>query len=119
MYSERARPYAVSVTKEFVEQVIQNAASKIAAEFDPEKIILFGSWAWGTPGPDSDVDLFVVKETENTRLAAGRISGALWGYTVPFDVLVYTPAGIQRRLKMGDFFVRDILQKGKVIHERR
>lgn len=107
------------MTKEATEAVIRQAAQKIADEFQPEKIILFGSWAWGEPGPDSDVDLFVLKETDDRRKAAQQMHGALWGYTVPFDILVYTPAGAQRRLQMGDFFVRDILRKGKVLHERR
>lgn len=118
MYSQSARPYAVTVTKESVEQVIQNAASKIAAEFDPEKIILFGSWAWGTPGPDSDVDLFVVKETANTRELARQIDGALFPRRVPMDILVYTPSGLERRLQMRDFFVRDIIRKGRTLYER-
>lgn len=107
------------MTKKSVEQAIQNAASKIAAEFDPEKIILFGSWAWGTPGPDSDVDLFVVKDTDDTRGLARQIDGALFPRRVPMDILVYTPRGLERRLRMGDFFVRDIVHKGRTLYERR
>lgn len=118
IYSEHTWSYAIFVTKESVEQVIQNAASKIAAEFDPEKIILFGSWAWGTPGPDSDVDLFVVKETANTRELARQIDGALFPRRVPMDILVYTPSGLERRLQMQDFFVRDIIRKGRTLYER-
>lgn len=119
IHSKRVQRYAVSVTNETVEQVIQNATRKIATEFDPEKIILFGSWAWGTPGPDSDVDLFVVKETDNTRELARQIDGALFPRRVPIDILVYTPSGLERRLRMGDFFVRDVVRKGKTLYERR
>lgn len=51
-----------------VEKKIKEITNKIVREFDPEKVILFGSYAWGKPGPDSDVDLFVVKETSDPSL---------------------------------------------------
>lgn len=102
-----------------VQQHLKTITDTIVRRFHPERIILFGSWAWGTPGPDSDIDLFVIKETtQSTRGVARDIDGALWGRRVPLDILVYTPKGVKRRLDRGDFFVRDVIQKGKVLYER-
>lgn len=101
------------------EQTIQEITQKIVKEFQPEKIILFGSWAWGKPGPDSDVDLFIVKDTENTRALAREIDGFLWGRTVPLDIIVYRPGSVKRGLDTGDFFVRDVVRKGKTLYERK
>lgn len=98
---------------------IQQVVRKIVKEFRPEKIILFGSYAWGKPNEDSDVDLFVVKNTDNTRKEAREIDGALWGRTIPLDILVYTPEKINKRLEMGDFFIQDIMKKGKILYDQR
>lgn len=106
------------MTGEVTKQKIVETAQKIAREFDPEKIILFGSWAWGKPGPDSDVDLFIVKETPNTRETAREIDGALWGRTFPLDIIVYTPEGVERSLARGNFFIRDIIANGKVVYAK-
>jgi predicted nucleotidyltransferase len=100
------------------EKQIQETADKIAGEFQPEKIILFGSWAWGKPGPDSDVDLFVVKDALNSRKLAGDIRGFLWGSLMPLDILVYKPDDIGKSLSKGNFFIRNIISQGKVLYER-
>lgn len=99
------------------EKKIKDIAQQIAREFKPDKIILFGSYAWGKPGPDSDVDLFIIKESENTRDLAREIDGSLWGRTFPLDIIVYHPANVQKRITMGDFFIRDIFSKGRVLYE--
>lgn len=102
--------------KTFITQKLQNITGKIAKEFQPEKIILFGSYAWGNPGPDSDVDLFIIKDTDQSRLDRGReVERIIYGSDFPIDVLVYTPAEIERRLQIQDFFIHDIITKGKVL----
>lgn len=93
-------------------------AESIANRFQPEKIILFGSFAWGEPGPNSDVDLLVVKETENTRQLAREIDGFLFPRPFPIDLMVYHPNQIKRRQQMHDFFIEEILHKGKVLYAR-
>lgn len=91
--------------------------NKIVKEYSPEKIILFGSWAWSKPGPDSDVDLFIIKRSKKQRVNRQReLRMKLFPPGMPLDLLVYTPKEINKRLEMGDFFIRDIINKGKVLY---
>jgi predicted nucleotidyltransferase len=101
--------------------VIRDIAEKIAREYQPEKIILFGSHAWGTPGPDSDVDLFIVKESTKRRIEReADLRMLLFGNRFPaMDILVYTPDELRHRMSLGDFFVREILDRGRVLYGRR
>ena len=97
---------------------IRRAARKIADAVHPEKIILFGSFAYGKPTPDSDVDLLVIMES-NLRPHARviQISEVLDPRPFPVDIIVRTPEEIEERLRIGDCFFREILSKGKVLYE--
>lgn len=102
-----------------INPVIQEIAERIAREYQPEKIILFGSHAWGTPRPDSDIDLFIVKDTTTSPLDRMReVEALLWGTGVATDALVYTPEQVTRRSRMGDPFVREILNRGRLLYAR-
>jgi predicted nucleotidyltransferase len=92
--------------------------NKIVEKFQPEKIVLFGSYAWGTPGPDSDVDLLIIKETDNSRWTAREIDGYLFPRPFPIDLIVYTSQQVEKRKEAGDFFITDILARGKVLYAR-
>ncbi|MDP2736837.1 MAG: nucleotidyltransferase domain-containing protein [bacterium] len=105
------------MTKSQINQKIKEVADKIAKEHQPEKIILFGSYAWGEPNRDSDVDLLVVKETENTRETAKEIDGSIFPRPFPIDLIVYTPAKLKRELKLEEPFVSKITKEGKVLFE--
>jgi len=88
--------------------------------YNPEKILLFGSRASKKFKRDSDFDLLVVKETKkppSERIPEARLH--LLKINFPFDVLVMTPKEIKKRLKMGDFFIEEILKKGKVLYEAK
>ena len=99
---------------------IKQAALKIAKEIEPEKIILFGSFAYGKPTPDSDVDLLVIMESdERPAKRATAIYLVLSGKTFPMDILVRTPAELSHRLAIGDFFIKEIMERGKVVYDRR
>ena len=92
----------------------------IAREFQPEKIILFGSWAYGTPDTDSDIDLLVVMPFEGSpfRQAGTILNRVIQAVGVlPLDLLVRTAEQLEERLAIGDGFVRDILARGKVLYE--
>jgi len=92
----------------------------IAQEFQPEKIILFGSWAYGKPDTDSDIDLLVVMPFEGSpfRQAGTILNRVIQSVGVlPLDLLVRTAEQSHERLALGDGFVRDILERGKVLYE--
>jgi uncharacterized protein len=97
---------------------ILDAVQVIVKNFQPDKVILFGSYAKGNAGSDSDVDLLVVMDTEqSTWDFAVKISLAL-KHSFPMDIIVRTPEVIAKRLKMGDFFIKNIVENGKVLYER-
>ena len=101
------------------ENKIKPLVSKIVDKYSPDKVYLFGSYAWGNPTADSDVDLFVVKNTnEPQRSRSRKLRSLLFGSGVPFDLFVYTPDEVKERLNMGDFFINDIIEKGEVLYER-
>jgi len=100
------------------QQKIKEVTEKIIKEYNPEKIILFGSHAWGKPHRDSDVDLLVIKETRNSLRLSRDIDGALFPRLFPLDLLVFTPRQVRERESMGDFFIQDILSKGKVLYAK-
>ena len=90
----------------------------IVNNFRPEKIVLFGSYARGESGPDSDIDLLVVIDTKRSTLdLAVEISSKL-RHNFPLDIIVKTPHEIEKRLKFGDFFLKNIIENGKVLYER-
>ena len=98
---------------------LQEVARRIKRVFDPQRILLFGSHAYGEPMPDSDVDLLVVMES-NERPAArsAAIAKALLDIPFPIDILVRTPDEIRHRLEIGDYFIREIVERGEVLYER-
>src|ERR1700730_10643505 len=97
---------------------IRRFARQIAERFRPEKIILFGSYAYGTPHEESDVDLMVIMPARNVVDQALRIDLAL---EQPFslDLHVRTPKQIERGLREGDcdWFLREVMEKGKILYE--
>jgi len=99
------------------DQEIQNIKDQIVASYSPQKIILYGSFAYGKPHKDSDVDLLIIKETKEPKTKRHlRVDRMLLNRVLPLDILVYTPQEIKRRLSLGDFFINDILKRGKVLY---
>jgi predicted nucleotidyltransferase len=94
---------------------IRRFARQIAERFRPEKIILFGSYAYGTPHAESDVDLLVVMPARNAIDQAVRICRA---FERPFslDLIVRTPKQVERGLRDDDWFLREVIEKGKVFY---
>lgn len=96
---------------------IKKLCDLIAREFKPEKIILFGSQAQGKPTVESDIDLLVVMPYKGSPLRqAGEILKRLQVW-MPVDLIVRSEKDIEQRLKIGDRFMLDILEQGKVMYE--
>src|SRR4051794_24364758 len=97
-------------------RVIRRYARAIADEFHPDKIILFGSYAYGTPHEDSDVDLLVVMPAHHRHSQAFRIR---WRLAAPFplDLIVRTPKELAWRLEEGESFSTAMMTRGKVLYE--
>ena len=94
---------------------IRALSAQIAQNFQPEWIILFGSYAYGTPGPDSDVDLLVVMPyTGHPAYQAAAILTAV-SPSFPVDVVVRAPAELAVRVAQGDFFLREVVERGQVL----
>lgn len=98
-------------------RVIRRYARAIAEEFQPDKIILFGSYAYGTPKEDSDVDLLVVMPARDKHSQAVRIR---WRLAAPFplDLIVRTPKEMKWRLEERESFSTTIVTKGKVLYKK-
>jgi uncharacterized protein len=98
---------------------IKVMAERIVRDYDPVKIILFGSHARGEAGPESDIDLLVVlPEVANKRQAAVAIRRLLTDLPVPKDIVVTTPEEIARRGDLVGTVLRPALREGKVLYER-
>lgn len=94
---------------------IRELANKIREKFNPEKIILFGSYACGKLHKGSDIDLLIIMDTKNqVKEQAFLIRRELKGL-IPIDIIVRTPKQVEERIKLGDFFIKNILQKGVVL----
>ena len=105
---------------EEIREKLDSITKKIVEEFKPEKIILFGSYAWGEPHQDSDLDFFVIENSKlPRRLRQINIRRLFLDLNVPADVLSYTPDEVEKRKHIDDLFVIDILEKGKVLYERK
>jgi predicted nucleotidyltransferase len=96
---------------------IKDLTSQIAREFNPERIILFGSHAYGQPGEDSDVDILVVlpfkgKPVRKAIEIRNRINPG-----IPVDLIVRTPEQVAERIANNDWFMREIVEKGRTMYE--
>jgi predicted nucleotidyltransferase len=96
---------------------ISGFALQIGDRFIPEKIILFGSYAYGNPNPESDVDLLAVMPAANEINQSIRLTMA-FEYPFSLDLIVRTPENVRRGLLEGDWFLREITTKGKVLYEK-
>lgn len=103
-----------------VSKTLPQAVKKIAEALKPEKIILFGSYAYGNPTPDSDVDLLVImrsrKSAKECRLAVSKL---LIPRPFPVDIIIKKPKEIEYALKTNSVFTKEIYTKGIVLYERR
>lgn len=102
-----------------IRRLVADMVAKLVSGYGPERVILFGSYAWGTPDGDSDIDLFIVKNTPERfidRWTTVRRILSDRHRMVGLDVLVLTPSEVSERLSVGDQFVRQIVERGEVLY---
>jgi predicted nucleotidyltransferase len=96
---------------------IEKLGRRIGHEFHADRVVLFGSYAGGTPTDDSDVDLLVILAFEGRSVGQSVEMRMRLRPTFPVDLMVRTPEKVRERLEMGDDFIREILEEGKVLYE--
>ena len=104
---------------EAVRDTIQKILEKLVTGYAPQKVILYGSYAYGKPDRDSDIDLLIIKETTARffdRMFTVRRILTDPGRSVPVEPIVLTPKEISRRLAIGDQFIAEIMEKGEVLY---
>lgn len=97
---------------------IAQLARRVAEEFQPEKIILFGSQAEGSADAGSDIDLLVVMEHAGRPVEQAIAIRQFLRYSRPLDILVRSPGELARRLALHDWFLREVVERGRVLYER-
>ncbi len=101
--------------------LISKLVERLKEEYQPEKIILYGSYAYGQPDRESDIDLLIIKETKerpiDRRIAVRRLVSDI-RRKVPFSSLVVTPEELVQRLEIGDDFFIEITRRGRVLYEK-
>ena len=105
--------------KRIPQEAIDEVVRQIVERFKPQKIILFGSYARGNPRPESDVDMLVVMDTSLKEVQQAIQICQQIEYRFGLDLIVHTPEQLAERLKMGDWFLRDVLKEGTIIYETR
>ena len=96
---------------------ILEIVEKIKKGYAPEKIILFGSYAYGKPTSDSDLDLLVVMETRDRPAERIRkVSDLFDPRPLPMDIIVLTPGEMRHRLSGFDPFLEEVLEKGQMLY---
>jgi predicted nucleotidyltransferase len=105
------------VSRDRFNKEVQNIVNQLIKLYKPEKIILFGSLAEGKISEGTDIDFFIIKN-DVPELGVDRIRqlDALIKYSLATDFIVYRPDELEQRLKMGDPFVKNILEEGKVLY---
>ena len=101
------------------QEKISEIVNKIAENYDPDKIILFGSYAKGTANTDSDLDFIIVKKTDTPKQKRGReVRKYLLGAMIPIDLKIYTPDEFEKEKNSVYSFLNSAIKNSKLIYER-
>ncbi len=104
-----------------VKDTIQKILDKLVTGYAPQKVILYGSYAYGKPDRDSDIDLLIIKETTERFIDRWvTVQQILTGThpSIPVETLVLTPQEMERRPAIGDQFVEEIITRGEILYAR-
>lgn len=99
------------------EAILHGVVEQIVSGFSPQKIILFGSYAYGEPREDSDFDLLIVAHAQGRPLRLAADIAAAIDHPVPLDILVFEPGQLQKALNQEMSFATEVVSRGKVLYE--
>lgn len=102
-----------------IDNMIKNMLKLLIDQYAPIKVVLFGSYAFGNPNEDSDIDLLIVKETNERFIDRWCTVGNILAGShpsIPVDTLVLTPREIEKRVSIHGQFIAEILEKGKLLY---
>lgn len=99
------------------EKIILEFCERVIQKYNPQKIVLFGSYAAGSPNTESDVDVLVILPFDGKNAMKAAEILIQTDPHFPIDLLVRKPDEVDVRIKMGDFFMQDIINNGKVLYE--
>jgi len=104
--------------KQLTTDLLDRITQKLVVTLNPEQIILFGSYAYGDPTEDSDVDLLViVSQSDEPRYRRARQAyKVLRGIGIPKDILVMTRAEVERKANIPSSLINQVLSQGKVLY---
>jgi predicted nucleotidyltransferase len=98
---------------------LNDIVNRIATKFDPDKIILFGSYASGSQHEDSDLDLLIIKDTDQPIQTRGfELRMSLIGTMIPFDILFYTNSEYEKEKSNSFSFLNSAMKNTKILYER-
>ena len=111
----------MNTTKRSMKEIISKIAEKIRAEYKPQKIILFGSYAYGEPDEDSDIDLLIIKDTNKSSMDRWmEVRKILRDFNniipIPISLLIYTEKELEERREIKDFFIQEVSKKDEVLY---
>jgi predicted nucleotidyltransferase len=108
-------------TEKITPELINYIVEKIVREIQPEKIILFGSYARGDFGEDSDLDLFIIKNSEeSSRIVRRKVDHLLWGRRFSVDIIVRKSEEVEWNFRARNpFYLHHIFKDGKILYERK
>lgn len=105
--------------KQKLNKNLDKILKSLKKEYNPEKIILFGSLASGKVGEWSDIDLLIVKDTKKNPLERKKEVDKICDVNIAFDPIIFTPQEVKTRLRWKDYFIQEIFNKGKLLYERQ
>lgn len=102
------------------EKLLKEMTNRLVQTFQPEQVILFGSYAWGTPHDGSDIDLYVIvpESSERPLQRARRALACMGDVRVALDILVRTRAEADKYRHIYASLECQVFEKGRVLYER-
>lgn len=110
----------IKMIDHLTDEILQEIVNRIIAAVDPDKVILFGSYACGKPKRESDLDILVIKKTDLPRYKRSiPVYDALRGLTIPKDIVVYTPEEVKDWENVPQSFVTSVMRRGRALYEKQ